>query len=134
MDSIEKLKKLTADLPGIPRLDDLLLDASSSKHSIIYKVDEGTSFGLALLNRPEVAVQELFVSKGTKWPSHLHDTETEWGIIYKGDMEVVVDGEKSMLGPGDCVRCNKKEVHSSEAITDCWLIAIAVPRIEGYPE
>jgi len=134
MDNLDKLKALTNELPGVPKLDDLVSNRDLANHSIIYDVEEGTSFGFGLLNRPEVAVQELFVSKGTLFPDHIHELEQEWGIIYKGKMLVFVDGKDIVVGPGECIHFERGVVHGSKAIEDCWMIAIAIPKITGYPE
>ena len=131
---LDKLKELTEDLPAIPKLSDLVDVDNSAKHSTIYKVDKGTSFGISLLSRAEVAVQELFVSKGTTFPEHVHEDEMEWGIIYKGEMLVNIDGKEESFKAGDCIAFNKGSIHSSLAIEDSWLIAIAIPKIDGYPE
>jgi quercetin dioxygenase-like cupin family protein len=134
MEHFEKLKELTDNLPGIPKLVDLVSSDIAANHSIIYNVEEGTSFGFNLLNRPDVSVQELFVSKGTSFPEHVHNKEEEWGLVYKGKMKVVLGDEEVILTPGSCVHFKKGVVHSSEALSDCWLIAIAIPKIQGYPE
>ena len=134
MDSLIKLRKLTEELPEVPTLDSLVNDRDIKNHSIIYDVSEGTSFGLGLLSRKEVAVQELFISKGTMFPSHIHIDENEWGIIYKGKLQVTLDGEDVVLEPGNCNKKKKGVVHSSLALSDCWMIAVAVPKISGYPE
>jgi len=134
MNNIDKLKQLTEELPVVPKLEDLVESNSLTNHSVIYDVKEGTSFGFGLLSRPEASVMELFVSKGTAWPDHLHEDENEWGILYKGKLKVVIDGKEIILTPGQCVHFKKEVVHSSEAIEDSWLIAIAVPKLIGYPE
>ena len=134
MNNLDKLKELTEELPAVPKLDDLVEGRDLANHSIIYKVEEGTSFGFGLLNRPEVAVQELFVSKGTAFPEHVHKNEDEWGIVYKGKMKVVVGNEEIVLNSGDCVKFDKGVIHSSKALEDTWLIVVAVPRIDGFPE
>ena len=133
MNSIDTLKKLTEELPGIPKLSDLVEENNKGPHSIIYKVDHGTSFGFNLLNRPEVSVMELFVSKGTGFPEHVHDLEREWGLVYKGKLKVDIDGEEHIVSAGECIKFGEGELHSSEALEDTWLIAVAIPNIDGYP-
>ena len=60
--------------------------------------------------------------------------ENEWGIIYKGKMKVSLGDKEIILGAGECVHFKKGVVHSSEALSDCWLIAVGVPKIKGFPE
>jgi quercetin dioxygenase-like cupin family protein len=134
MNNLDKLKELTNDLPAVPKLNDLVIERDLTNHSIIYDVEDGTSFGFGLLNRPQVSVQELFVSKGTSFPAHLHKEENEWGILYKGEMKVFLGDKEIILKAGECVHFEKGVIHSSQALTDCWLIAVGVPKIKGFPE
>jgi quercetin dioxygenase-like cupin family protein len=134
MNNIDKLKKLTEDLPAVPKLKELIKSTNPSNCTVNYQVENGTSFGLCLLSRSEVAVMELFVSKGTGWPVHIHSEEKEWGILYRGKLKVTIDGKDRVLGPGDCVFFDKEVAHSSHAVEDTWLIATSIPRIDGYPK
>ena len=131
MDSIDKLKELTNGLPEIPRLEHLV--KGSATGTVEYSVEGGYSFGVNLLNRPEVAVMELFIKKGTGFPEHMHEDEMEWGVIYSGKLEVVVDGEKTIVNPGEAGTFGKGHVHSTIALEDTRCIMISIPRIAGYP-
>jgi quercetin dioxygenase-like cupin family protein len=134
MNNIDKVKELTDNLPAVPKLTDLVKLDDCSPHSVIYDVQKGTSFGFNLLNRPEVSVMELFVSKGTCWPKHVHNESTEWGIIYKGKLKVTLCNKVKTLGKGDWILFEKGVAHSSVALEDTWLIALAIPKIDGYPK
>jgi quercetin dioxygenase-like cupin family protein len=134
MESIDKLKTLTFKLPEIPTLDTLVTDSDPSKHFILYNMIEGLSFGFSLLNRKEVSVMDLFVAKGTKWPSHMHSIETELGIVYKGSLKVTLGDVEEQITVGDHVYFEKGMVHSAEALEDTRLIAISIPRAVGYAE
>ena len=134
MNNLDKLKELTNNLPAVPKLHDLVKSADPSVHSIIYNVEDGTSFGLGLLSRPQVAVQEVFISKGTSFPLHVHDKEKEILIVYKGEMFVKINDEERLLKEGDFVEICCGNAHSTKALKDTWVIAVAIPRIDGFPK
>lgn len=135
MNNLDKLKELTNGLPEIPKLKELIGETDSSTHSILYDVEKGTSFGLSLLSRPQVAVQEVVISKGTFFPKHVHEKEREIIIVYKGKLEIIVEGENNqVLLPGDSIVFEPGKVHSSFALEDTNMITISIPRIEGYPK
>ena len=132
--NIEKLNSLINNLPPVPKLVDLAT-VGSFDNITNYKTieDIGTCFGIGLLYKKEIAVQEMFLSKDTKFPFHAHDPEVEFGIVYKGLLEVNIDGEKTKVGVGDCIKFNPTEIHASKALEDTWLIAISIPKVDGYP-
>lgn len=134
METLNRLKKLTEELPEIPTLKQIVHNPGNIRSYIEYEVDNGTSIGFGLLSQQEVAVQKLFLSSGSEFPPHKHDVEKEYGIIFEGEVEVDIEGQKQILKKGDCVEfcCNK--THSARAITDTWLIAVAIPAIQGYPK
>lgn len=127
------LRTLTEQLPPIPRLKDMVSNLGANRNYIEYKVKNGTSIGFGLLNQREVAVQKLFISAGTTFPTHRHSTQMEYGIIFVGELEITIDNEVKKLTRGDCIKFDPNTNHTLEAITDSWLITIAVPKIEGYP-
>lgn len=130
---IETLRELTKVLPQVPALVDMIHNPGNVRSYVEYEVEDGTSIGFGLLNQKEVAVQKLFLSKGTNFPSHKHDEEKEIGIVFQGKLSVTINGESRILGVGDVVQFDKNCCHSGKAIEDTWLIAVSIPRIEGYP-
>ena len=129
---IEDLKKLTEELPAVPKLEDLV--SMSSPAVIEYEVEKGMSMAHSLLSKPDVGVMDLFLSKGTEFPTHQHLDEQEWGMIYKGSVEMEMDGDTKILTVGDFVWIKKGSVHSGVALEDTKMIAISIPRTDGYPE
>lgn len=132
MNNIDKLKEITDQLTDVPTLDSVVLSRDIGQHSIQYDVAEGTSFGYSLLNRDAVAVMELFISKGTEFPQHLHQRENEWLIVYKGSMKIIKEKEEIIINKGEAIQLKPNEPHSSITLEDTWLIAISIPRIEGF--
>ena len=133
MKSIEQLEKLTQELPPISNLGQLIYNPGNIKDFTEYKVEGGLSVGASLLSKEEIGVMDLIVTKGGQWPVHAHTKEKEWGVIYKGKIEVTCGGIKRILEPGDMIFFEQGELHCATALEDTWLIAISIPRIEGYP-
>lgn len=100
---------------------------------IEYDVGAGTCFGIGLLKRDDVAVQQAFMSSGTRFPTHQHD-EIEYLIVHHGRLVVWVGGNQKDIGFGMSVRFNPGEPHTVEAQEDTWMIALTLPAASGYPD
>ena len=133
-ENLKRLREINGKLPPIPSLNELIISSTCGGARVDYETVNGTSFGIGLLSKPEVGVQEMFLSKDTKFPFHVHELEIEYGIIYSGRMEVNIDGHISILEVGDSIRFGVGEVHAGKALEDTWLIAVSIPKIEGYPK
>lgn len=120
---LERLRELTARLPDLTVL---------SGGAIEYGIQGGTAYGTGLYNVKDVAVQKLFMEKGTTFPEHAHD-EFEFCVIYKGRLSVEKEGEKCELGIADFMAFDPGVVHSATALEDTSLILITVPSGKGYP-
>ena len=131
---IQKLKELTNNLPEIPTLSDIVTSVDKINHTVEYSDTYGNSTGRSLLDKEECAVQDLYISKGTPFPPHAHVDELEHIVVYSGKVEVVLKDKTVTLNPGDHIKFNKKEVHSGVALEDSSMLAIAIPRIQGYPK
>ncbi len=107
----------------------------------------GTFIGFGLHREKSVAVQRVFMSKGTKIERHSHP-EQEYVIVYKGKVSitrehqqsVLIDGKvqkaspNMILGPADGIHFFANEWHEGEVIEDCWVISMTIPAGEGYPD
>lgn len=128
---LDKLRELTASLP--PLLPDLI-GRDEDRYIEYTPAGGGTfiGFGLFKPGNALVAVQRVFMSAGTVVPSHMHK-EVELGLVYRGKLEIDVDGKKSTIGVGDYVYLKPHEPHSAVAVEDTWMIFTTVPAGEGYP-
>jgi len=93
-----------------------------------YKIDQGTCFGVRLINTNLIAVQRVFMSNAAIFPTHIHN-ESEWIIVYQG--KLVIDGET--LGKGKSIMFPPLTEHSIKAEENTWFIGITVPASKGYP-
>jgi quercetin dioxygenase-like cupin family protein len=106
---------------------------------IIMEMEKGTCLGFNLLNKPEIAVGNFFISKDSTFIKHSHK-QIEYLIVYKGKMTIdVYDSEQKniiethTLEPGDCFKLEKDTFHSHDFSEDTWALAITIPRDEGFP-
>ena len=125
MGHVDKLKELTTKLPSLILKED--------RNLIEYESKVGSICGFGLLSEPAVAVQQMVLSDGAIFPPHVHDREIEYGIVYKGSLNVTIDDESRTIGAGDVIKFEKGEVHSAVAEGEVRLIAVSIPRIDGYP-
>jgi len=126
--ALKELRKLTESLTTLPEMIVHTHDCG-----IEYQpVGDGEITGYYLFNKPEVSVQRIFMSKGTKFPNHSHPS-IEYGVVYKGEVELLVDGKVTISSSGDCIVFKPNQAHSGRALADCWVVFIAVPATEGYP-
>jgi len=141
MEESEHIKKLEE---MIPKLDNLVVVNSPT---VEYDVEKGTAFGINLFNIPEIAVQRVFMSKGTVFPEHKHD-ECEYVLVYKGSVKLHIEEDKphicvsgksvsdktAILGVADGFYVAPGVAHAGEALEDTWMMSIAIPSGKGYPD
>ena len=123
-----KLKEITANL--IPLEDFIKLDS----RMIEYKIENGTSFGFGLWTEENIAIQRAYMSKDSKFPSHIH-SEREWLIVYKGKVIVTMNDKSIELKIGDGIQIPADTSHYVITKEDSWIIGITIPaNIGGYPD
>ena len=125
---LEKLKELTESLKP---LHELIKDCD--ENAIEYETIEGTLLGFGLYKSSDIAVQRIFMSKGSKIDKHIHEEAKEIGIVYKGKLIIKINNEEKVLEKGDIVYFNPKETHSARAEEDTWSLWITIPPSLGYP-
>ena len=125
-DNIDKLRQLTEKL--IP-----LSTKSVRKGFKEYNVNDGTSLGFALYKDPEIAVQRIFISAGSKPLPHNHK-EKEYITVYRGKLRVTIDGKDRICKVGDSVYFNPMQMHHESILEDTWLLCVTIPACEEYPE
>ena len=118
------LRELTKNLPEMVIAFHLI--------DVEYEVENGTCFGHALLHNPKVAVQLAIMSKGAKFPFHVHEAD-EHLIVYKGSMAVSFEDKCVTLYPGDAQKISAGVQHRVVAPEECRMIGITIPADMGYP-
>lgn len=127
---LAKIRELTDVLPDFP----CPLDEDQSGNYSSYKMDAGECFSWFIhRSGNDIAVHRWFCSAGTVFPEHVHK-EREWIIIYKGTMEVVKGGEKTVLNFGDSIINEPNIPHSSTYPSDCKFLTIMIPPSPDFPK
>lgn len=127
---IEKLRTLTPNLPPKPFSD---LRKKVSDGMVTYHVKEGVMLSTSLYNE-EISIAKTFISENAQLENHFHDGSYEVIIILEGTLEVTTEQETKRLTKFDKIELNKSQPHSAVAITDCWFVALTVPRDYGFPQ
>ncbi len=123
-DYIEKLEVLTPNLEEfVERRNGAVID---------YKTIQGTTIGIGLFKDPMVAVQRVFVSKGTIFPEHTHE-QWELAICYMGSMDFITDKGVFPVKKGEFVEFPPGTPHSVKVHEDSWLICLTIPAEPNYP-
>ena len=129
-ETLRRLQYLTDSLPAVALLKDI---AHHAPGFVQYDMQEGTCLGFALLSEPGIGVQKSFMSSGSIFGEHQHDS-VEWLIVYDGHLEVELEDKLTDLEPGGSVRIPEQTWHTVRALRDTWLIGVTVPMEAGYPD
>lgn len=127
-------------------LDDIVTSTNNSMTHYATTNDYGTFIGFGLYNDGDVAVQRVFMSRGTEVPEHAHE-EDEYVIIYKGTFEFAAkNGGATCKGKygklvGDTIVLKEKDhiyipsnvLHGGKMLEDTWIISVTIPAAAGYP-
>ena len=71
------------------------------------------------------------IDAGAKLPEHSHPHE-QIATVYKGKLELIIDGQAQTLEPGMVALIPSNAVHSGVAITDCEVTDVFSPVREDY--
>jgi quercetin dioxygenase-like cupin family protein len=69
------------------------------------------------------------IEAGATLHEHSHDNEEVWHVL-AGELEMRVDGDRRVLGPGCAAVVLAGHLHSARAVTDCRAIVVDQPRRE----
>lgn len=130
MDSLDKLRQLTNDLPSIPKLGDFKLEHEKFTE---YIMPIGTCISRSLLSQKEISVAKTFISSGGEFPKHNHP-EKEYIVMFSGSMIVYYGDERKTMQTGDCIVFERGVPHRVRALEDVWLISVTIPYSKDYPD
>lgn len=127
--NLERLRELT---PQLPTLGTMVTDSGESWNEI--QAGGGTVFMFGLHKESGIAVARAFLSAGSIVEEHEHPKETEWLIVYAGQMEIVVAGESKIIQECEAICIKPSKPHVAKFPVDTWMLAITIPAAEGYPD
>jgi quercetin dioxygenase-like cupin family protein len=70
------------------------------------------------------------VAAGASIHEHSHPNDEVWNLI-EGHLEITINGETRVVGPGDAAVVPPETVHSVKALTDVRAIVVDHPRRES---
>ena len=85
------------------------------------KVIDRPEIGLTeywIVNIPQYCGKILVQKAGTTCPAHSHKKKHETFLVWKGRVQMVVDGELTELGPGDVLVMEQERVHEFTALDE----------------
>lgn len=140
--NLQKLRSLTTSLAPFPPVlmpgceSGPMLTGSDDRACTgytEYKMKEGECFAWFIhRSGNDIAIHRWFNSKGTHFPEHTHQ-EKEWVIVYKGSMELTVNGINRTLKAGDSYYAEPYTIHSAYFNEDCRYITITIPSSKEFP-
>lgn len=71
------------------------------------------------------------IAAGSELPSHSHFHEQVANVL-EGQFELIVEGERRILTPGEVAVIPSNAIHSGKAITDCRILDVFAPVREEY--
>jgi quercetin dioxygenase-like cupin family protein len=133
--SINKLKELTEKI----NLKDLV---HKKKDIINYEVECGYAVGNFIAKKYNTyKIQEVFLSKGTNFPNHMHWHEDyeihEYGIVVSGKVRFFSEDESmnnKVFKEKEMFYFKPGISHSAEVLEDTILLCVVIPDDEGYPD
>ena len=128
---LDKLEQLTLELPQVPSLKDFKITEDGIT---TYRLENGVAISENIYSTVDVAIAKTHIPKGTTFNTHLHDMSGEWVIVLDGVLDATIESKTFTLGKYDSIKIDANKPHSAIAVEDTTIIAITVPRDEGYPE
>lgn len=127
----EDLLEYTKKLPSL-----FELAKGKTLNVVEYEVEVGMCFGFGLINTPPIAAQLSVLSAGTDFPLHEHKEPVlvEWLHVYKGSIEITIDGISKVVKKYESICINRGEEHSVIALENTKILAVTMPAEKGFPD
>ena len=130
-DILDRLERLTTNLPPIPALSEYKVGVGKTA---TYVFETGNAVSESIYSTPDIGIAKTHIKEGVTFDIHKHDISGEWIIVLNGVLKVFVDSEAIELRKYDSIKIDAKKPHFAIAETDTTIIAITVPKDDGFPE
>lgn len=128
MDSIAKLRELTAALPPFP------MALENNGKWTEYPMEQGTSHAKDLHTEPGKVSAALWInSEESRFPRHAHP-EREVLVVIAGEMHIETNGEKRVLRDGEMIINEPDVPHSAYFPKRTTYLAITCPDSKDWPK
>jgi quercetin dioxygenase-like cupin family protein len=84
-----------------------------------------------VVNTGNQSMAHVILDEGAAIPAHTHHNEQVANVI-EGELELVVDGETVLLGPGHSLVLAPMVPHSARAVKRCYVIDVFHPVREDF--
>jgi quercetin dioxygenase-like cupin family protein len=128
---LDKLEKLTPQLPSIPRL---YTYRNNLEDITFYKFSNGVATSQSLHSEDDITIAKTYIKAGVIFDVHSHDISGEWLIVLCGILEVTIEDNVTVLEKYDSIKIESYKPHSAKALTDTTIITITIPKDDGFPE
>jgi quercetin dioxygenase-like cupin family protein len=138
-DITEKIREIAEMIPDefedikIPTLEDFkFIQQGITK----YKLENGYASSYGLLNHEKASIALTQIPDGSYWPEHNHQYPVlyELIIVLEGHLKMTINGEEKRLSEFDLIKIDQEIKHDALAVGDVLIIAITIPRDEGFPQ
>jgi quercetin dioxygenase-like cupin family protein len=131
-ESLNKLNELTNNLPPIPNFKQF--EIGGEKHSKMYAVVNGEMRGYTIHSQPELSIAKVHMTKGSLLEEHIHGESDELLVVIDGELKLIIDNRITTLKKFDHIKISKSINHIAFAPEETWLVAVTIPKDDGYPE
>lgn len=128
---IDKLEEITPKLPEYPPLSSFKI-VSNNQTRYVFK--NGVAVSENIYNTDDIAIAKTFIPKGVTVEPHAHTISNEWVIVLDGVLKIFSEEEEKILNKHDSVMVIANKPHYAIAVEDTTIIAITVPKDDGWPE
>ena len=128
---IDKLEEITPKLPEYPPLVTFKV---VTNEGTIYKFKNGVAISENIYTTDDIAIAKTFIPKGVTVEPHAHIISNEWVIVLDGVLKIFSEEEEKILNKHDSVMVIANKPHYAIAVEDTTIIAITVPKDDGWPE
>lgn len=128
---IDKLEEITPKLPEYPPLSSFKV-VSNNQTRYVFK--NGVAVSENIYNTDDIAIAKTFIPKGVTVEPHAHIISNEWVIVLDGVLKIFSEEEEKILNKHDSVMVIANKPHYAIAVEDTTIIAITVPKDDGWPD
>ena len=128
---IDKLEEITPNLPEYPPLTSFKISTDGGAK---YIFTDGVAISENIYDTKDIAIAKTFIPKGVTFEPHIHIVSDEWVIVLDGVLKIFSDKEEKILNKHDSVMVIANKPHYAIAVEDTTIIAITVPKDNGWPD
>lgn len=129
--ALDKLEELTPKLPLVPSIKDFQI---INEGVVKYRLDKGEAISQSIYSTEDIAIAKFHIPEGSTFPTHAHYNSDEWLIILNGTISLLLEEEYILLNRYDSIKITADKPHQAIAVENSTIIAITVPRDDGFPE